>query len=172
MDEFGFEKRMGAIYGLIVREEMIYKAEVKAEEMNRDEELELVIPPVFDKCRRVVDAGDQIVARDLYWEAVCEAEKIGLEKAEEKLLMSVEKNPFVGEPHVVLGQVYLGKGRFEEAEMAVEKGLRLLLEWGSPWDKRMSWPGWIAWGRVLLMKAREKAWPSDAWGIGNLGLVK
>ena len=83
-------------------------------------------------------------------------------------MSSIEKNPFVGEPHVVLGQVYLNKGRFEEAE----RGLNLMLEWGSPWDKRMTWEGWVSWARVLLMKAKEKSWPETSWGILNLGLTK
>ncbi|CAK9311501.1 unnamed protein product [Citrullus colocynthis] len=48
--------------------------------------------------------------------------------------------------------LYLGEGRFEEAEKEVEEGLRLLLTWGSAWDKRMPWQALIAWGRVLLMK--------------------
>ncbi|KAK3189209.1 hypothetical protein Dsin_028770, partial [Dipteronia sinensis] len=107
--------RMGAIYSLIVRDEEILIDERKrgggiGVDKDRDEDLELVIPPVFENCTRVLDANDQILARDLYWEAVCEGSKTGLVKAEELLLSSIEKNPFVGEPHVVLGQIYLTKG--------------------------------------------------------------
>ncbi|KAI3474333.1 hypothetical protein Pfo_029156 [Paulownia fortunei] len=145
--------RMAAMYTLIVREEEIFRSSEKKHGMvvptGRDEDLELVIPPIFEGCTR-----------------------IGLERAEEMLLRSVEKNPFVGEAHVVLGQIYLGKGSFEAAEKAAERGLRLILEWGSPWDKRMTWQGWIAWGRVLLMKAKERSWPHNSWGILNLGLVR
>ncbi|PWA91799.1 hypothetical protein CTI12_AA086920 [Artemisia annua] len=60
-------------------------------------------------------------------------EKRGLYGCEEVLRKSVEKNPFAGEQHVVLGQIYLGQGRFEEAEKESEERLRLILEWGSPW---------------------------------------
>ncbi|XP_015886719.3 uncharacterized protein LOC107421883 [Ziziphus jujuba] len=169
--------RMGALYSLIMREEEIFiekRKRVGGEDHdgNRDEDLELVIPPVFENCTKVLDAKDQIIARDMYWEAVCEESNKGLERAEELLLKCIEKNPFVGEPHVVLGQVYLAKGRYEEAETEAENGVRLILEWGSPWDKRTSWEGWIAWGRVLYMKAKEKSWPQHSWGILNLGLVK
>ncbi|KAL3824279.1 hypothetical protein ACJIZ3_020308 [Penstemon smallii] len=160
--------RMGAIYKLIVREEEICRSE---NDESESELIELVIPPVFEGCSRVVDAGDQVLARDLYWEAVCGAEKMGLERAEEMLLSSAEKNPYAGEVYVVLGQIYLAGGRFEEAEKAAGRGVRLMLEWGSPWDKRMTWQGWIAWGRVLLMKAKDKEWPQNPWGILNLGLV-
>ncbi|KAK4337645.1 hypothetical protein RND71_042132 [Anisodus tanguticus] len=169
--------RMGAIYTLIVREEeiMIEKRKKNGEVgivEGRDEEIELVIPPVFENCTRVLDAQEQKEARELYWEGVCEGSKRGLDWAEEKLLASVEKNCFVGEPHVVLGQIYLSKWKFEEAEKEAEMGLTLILEWGSPWDKRMSWEGWVAWTRVLLMKAKEKSWPQHSWGILNLGLVR
>ncbi|CAA6666606.1 unnamed protein product [Spirodela intermedia] len=174
--------RMGALYSLIVREEEIYLEEQKKKRPSedllpeRDEEIELVIPPVFESCTKVLDVEDQSAARDLYWAAVCgvagdEAEEPPLPRAERLLLACVEKNPFVGEPRLVLAQVYLGQERFPEAEAAAAVGLRLMLEWGSCWDKRMSWEGWIAWGRVLLMKAQERSWPRSSWGILNLGLV-
>ncbi|KAL6954523.1 hypothetical protein U1Q18_047553 [Sarracenia purpurea var. burkii] len=173
--------RMGAIYSLIVREEEIFiekrrrdldlgiKEGLLSSLAGRDEELELVIPPVFENCNRVLDSGEQIVARDLYWEGVCDSASKG--DREMLLQRCVEKNPFVGEPHVVLGQIYLSKGRFEEGGREAEKGLTLLLEWGSPWDKRMAWEGWVAWARVLVMKAKERSWPHTSWGILNLGLV-
>ncbi|KAL2339355.1 hypothetical protein Fmac_007295 [Flemingia macrophylla] len=168
--------RMGALYTLIAREEEIFIQEkarsgVGALDLERNEDVELVIPPVFDNCTKVLDAGDQIVGRDLYWEAVCEKGK-GVGKVEDLLVGSISKIPYVGEPYVVLSQVYLTQRRFEEAEKMARKGLTLLLEWGCPWDKRTSWEGWVAWSRVLLMKAKEKSWPHTSWGILNLGLVK
>ncbi|WCJ38970.1 hypothetical protein M5689_019997 [Euphorbia peplus] len=169
--------RMGGIYTLIRREEEIYIEERKRDggievDKERDEDLELVEAPVFDGCRKILDAADQIAGRELYWEGVCDMSERGIDEAEGLMLKSIEKNPYVGEPYVVLGQIYLAKGQFEEAERAAEKGVALILEWGSPWDKRMSWEGWVAWGRVLLMKAKEKSWPQTSWGILNLGLVK
>lgn len=94
------------------------------------------------------------------------------EKAETLLAKACELNPFIGEPRVVLTQIYNSQGRYDEADKEAEIGLRLMLEWGTTWDKRMSWEGWIAWTRVLLMKAKEKSWPHTSWGILNLGLVK
>ncbi|KAF5754256.1 putative tetratricopeptide-like helical domain superfamily [Helianthus annuus] len=170
--------RMGAIYTLIVREEQLYSIEQSQSQStnsngnNRDEEIELVIPPILESCTKILSAKDQIEARDLYWEGVCEVSKRGLDGCAEVLERSIVKNPFVGEPHVVLSQIYMSQGRFDEAEKEAEEGLRLLIEWGSPWDKRMSWEGWIAWCRVLVMKAKEKSWPQTSWGILNLGLVR
>ncbi|XP_010557553.1 PREDICTED: uncharacterized protein LOC104826512 [Tarenaya hassleriana] len=167
--------RMGAIYSLIVREEEILMEERKrvgdvSVKKERDEDIELVVPPVFNHCTKVLDAREQIEARDMYWEAVCS--EGNLEKAEELLLKCIEKNPFVGEPHVVLSQVYMANKMYGEAEREAEKGMVLLLEWGSPWDKRMSWEGWIAWARVLLLNSHDRSWPSLSWGILNLGLVR
>ncbi|XP_027153808.1 uncharacterized protein LOC113753766 [Coffea eugenioides] len=171
--------RMGALHTLIVREEEILLEQRRRNNGgvivladDRDEELELVIPPVFENCTRVLAAEEQKIGRELYWEGVCQAEKVGLERAVELLIRAIERNPFVGEPHVVLGQIYLSKGKFEEGEKEAEKGLRMILEWGSPWDKRMTWEGWVAWARVLVMKGKEKSWPNTSWGILNLGLVK
>ncbi|KAK1326610.1 hypothetical protein QJS10_CPA01g00044 [Acorus calamus] len=171
--------RIGAIYSLIVRDEEIMIEERKRSngdgvDESRDEQIELVIPPVFEGCTRILDAEEQMKARDLYWKAVAcgDDEKKGEEGMEGLLLECVERNPFVGEPHLVLGQVYMGMGRYEEAEREAERGLRLVVEWGSPWDKRMSWEGWVAWGRVILMKAKERSWPQNPWGILNLGLVR
>ncbi|KAJ4806073.1 E3 ubiquitin-protein ligase [Rhynchospora pubera] len=166
--------RIAALYSLLAREEEMYIEERKQKgredkEDGRDEEIELVLPPVFDYCTKLVDPNDQITARDLYWDAIFIKE---WEKAEKLLVESCAKNPFVGEPHLVLAQVYLNGKRYEEAEREAEIGLRLLLEWGTSWDKRMTWEGWISWGRVMLGKAKERDWPTSAWGITNLGLVK
>ena len=172
--------RMGVLYSLIVREEEIYiahRAHTSQEGNNsaatRDEDIALVIPPVFDGCTKVLDAEDQKAARDLYWEAVCsDEEATDRSKVEELLRQSIAKNPFVGEPRLVLAQMCLNTEMYEEAQEQAEEGLKLLLEWGSSWDKRMPWEGWVSWGRAMLTKAKEKDWPHTSFGILSLGLVK
>ena len=53
-----------------------------------------------------------------------------------------------------------------------QRGLALLLQWGTAWDKRLSWDAWVAWCRVLLQSARcETAWPQKPFGMLNVGLV-
>ncbi|KAK9051288.1 hypothetical protein SSX86_027915 [Deinandra increscens subsp. villosa] len=166
--------KMGAIYTLLVREEEIYMEQRGGETGYREngfEDLELVVPPVFERCTKVLDPGEQMMARDLYWEAVYD-QKSSKEMGEELLMKCIEKNPFVGEPHVLLSQFYVSRGRYEEGEREGEKGLGLLLEWGCPWDKRISWEGWVSWCRVLVSKAKERSWPHTSWGIISLGLVK
>ncbi|KAF0934567.1 hypothetical protein E2562_025658 [Oryza meyeriana var. granulata] len=174
--------RMGALYTLIVREEEIYIAHRKNsstgqegddESAARDEDIELVTPPVLNGCTEVLSTNDQEAARDLYWEAVCSGDdETDRRNAEELLRQSIAKNPFVGEPHLVLAQVLLNMEMYEEAEEEIEAGLKLLLEWGSSWDKRMPWEAWVSWGRAMLIKAKEKEWPHTSFGILSLGLVK
>ncbi|KOM35934.1 hypothetical protein LR48_Vigan02g208400, partial [Vigna angularis] len=107
--------RMGAVYNLIAREEEILIEEKRRKvggvvvDVERNEDIELVLPPVFDDCTKVLEAEDQIVARDWYWAAVCEK---GLGKVEDLLVGCISKNPFVGEPSVVVSQVCLTEGRF------------------------------------------------------------
>ena len=62
--------RMGALYSLIVREEEIYiaqRAHTAGREADdsaaRDEDIALVIPPVFDGCTKVLNADEQKAAR-------------------------------------------------------------------------------------------------------------
>ncbi|KAK3036508.1 hypothetical protein RJ639_030522 [Escallonia herrerae] len=90
--------RMGAIYTLLVREEEIFIGERKrighyGLSLDRDENIELFLRIALG----FLDAGEQIVARDLYWGAICDECKVGLqmERAEEMLVRCVEK-PFCG----------------------------------------------------------------------------
>ena len=65
----------------------------------------------------------------------------------------------------------------------------MLLEWGTAWDKRLSWDAWVAWTRVLLQTAEagvggcggggvqgsvtvQSLMPETAFGMLNLGMVK
>ncbi|GLJ47874.1 hypothetical protein SUGI_1010960 [Cryptomeria japonica] len=111
-----FVSRMGAIYNLMVAEE---------NEFGKKE-------------------TDELKARYLYWEAVCRKECD--ECAEALLLKACAHNSFIGEPHLVLAQIYLSKEKFWEAESGIEIGLKILLEWGMSWDKRLPWEAWISWG--------------------------
>ena len=142
--------RLAAIYRLIATDERLRRMEGAVEEDDDDAGLELSIPPVFDRCSKVLDPEEQILARDLYWEAICSDVKGGDRDwtgIESLLRQSIGKNPFVGEPWLVLAQVLLNMncGRWDEAAAAAEEGLRLVLEWGSSWEgkeRRMRLGDW------------------------------
>ncbi|KAL6911310.1 hypothetical protein ACP4OV_000115 [Aristida adscensionis] len=176
--------RLAVLYNLIARDEQLDRLLAAAggrgkdgEEglhLNDDDAMigELVVPPVFERCSRVLDAGEQKAARELYWEAMTAAGGKSGGEVEALLRESIGKNPFVGEPELALAQVLVSAGRHEEAAAAAARGVRLLLQWGSSWDKRMSWEGWVSWGRLMRDKAKQRQWPRSAWGIINLGLVQ
>jgi hypothetical protein len=107
MDECSI-KAISSVQSLILRDEELYMQERnkmgETVRLDRDEEIELVIPPVFNYCTKELDPNEQIAARDLYWEAICSDDKKDRdwEKVEKVLLESIKKNPFVGEPHLIL----------------------------------------------------------------------
>ncbi|KAJ7546641.1 hypothetical protein O6H91_08G049300 [Diphasiastrum complanatum] len=173
--------RMGVLLNILVKEEELERQfSTKTNANGHDASLQgdfldvkLVIPPIFNKCSVILPSLDQIKARDLYWEAVCmDIKERSLEEAEGLLLKACNCNPWIGEPYLLLAQIYLSKGWFEVALANAKEGLRLLMDWGTNWDKRMSWEGWVAWARVLELNARENTWPKSSWGMINLGLVK
>lgn len=53
-----------------------------------------------------------------------------------------------------------------------ERAVRLLCQWGTQWDKRMSWEAWLAFARVIVQNAKQRTWPTTAFGMLNLGLVE
>ena len=133
------------------------------------------LPPVFNHCQELLDETKEIEARDLYWQVITSLgnlheEKICI-KAEQALRQSIELNPYVGEPCLLLCQILLFVGEWGEALEKAKKGLELLACWGSPWDKRMSFGGWVSWARALALLAQEKRYPKDAFGMINLGLT-
>lgn len=70
-------------------------------------------------------------------------------------------------------QIHIQAERWDDASSEAAEGLRVLLDWGTPWDKRMSFHAWVAWARVLLSSAASKAWPAgeNPLGMINLGMV-
>jgi tetratricopeptide (TPR) repeat protein len=82
-------------------------------------------------------------------------------------------NPFLAEPNTLLAQSHLVKGDFDKAATAADRALELFVEWGTNWDKRVSYEAWIAWTRVLSQHAEDKTpWHANSWGVINLGLVR
>jgi hypothetical protein len=82
----------------------------------------------------------------------------------------VRLNPWVGEPQMVLAQVYLSAGRQEDAVLAAQSALQCFSAWGNAWDKRVQWDAWIAWTRILLQSAEQGTWPERLDKLNNLAL--
>jgi hypothetical protein len=134
----------------------------------------VAVPPVFDNCTRVLSAREQMVCRDAYVRASTTLfAPQHAAHAQAALLEAITACPAVGEPFILLAQLQLQAGAWDAAAASAAEGLRLLLAWGTAWDKRMPWGAWVAWARVCAQGAETRTWPgNDApFGIINLGLV-
>lgn len=130
------------------------------------------VPPIFDRCAAVLPKEEESAAAALYWQVVAQNTPFASSAhAQQCLAAALKHNPWVGEPHLVLAQLALLEGDYPAAERHATEGLRLLLEWGTPWDKRIPWSGWVAWARILLGNARARTWPTTLREHNNLGLV-
>lgn len=169
--------RMGMLLNILLHEDAAEQAELHGAALNGLPErpfgtLEIPLPQIFNTCTDILPAVNQNRSRDQYWEAMHFEERDRIVNTAMPLLKSSCKlNPFVAEPHLLLAQIYLGEGEYELAETEATEGLRLMLNWATTWDKRMTWEGWLAFGRILREHAQKKTWPRSAFGIINLGLV-
>ena len=132
----------------------------------------LPVPPVFARCTAVLEPADEMAAASLYWQAVTRALPIGSPDPTRRALEgAVAHNPYVAEPRLLLAQLALAAGDWETARDHAEAGLALLSDWGTAWDKRIAWSGWVAWARILRQSAETRRWPELLGGLNGLGLV-
>ncbi|KAL7567803.1 hypothetical protein ACA910_000555 [Epithemia clementina (nom. ined.)] len=139
----------------------------------------LVLPPIFESCTRLLAVENEAEAIDLYWSVMTNELQEGedwkqkTERDIDLLNGCIAKNPWIFEPHVLLAQKYLHLNRFDEAKRSTQQALKLQMQWGTPWDKRLAFGGWVAWTRVLRQLAHDqKPWPQNSWEVNNLGLVR
>lgn len=135
---------------------------------------QLIIPPVFDNCSKILSEQHQEEGRALYWEVVSQPNMQGPQHAAEaahKLQRVVELNPFIAEPHLMLAQLHIHAQEWQAAQHEAQQALELFLQWGTCWDKRMAWDAWVAWTRVCLEAAADQKWPEQPLGVLSLGMV-
>ena len=134
----------------------------------------LPMPPVFDACTAPFSSGDDAAGASLYWSVIQQDQPLAdLDVATGVLEQAVRLNPWVGEPQMVLAQLYLSAGRREDAARAAESALQAFCSWGNAWDKRVQWDAWIAWTRILLQGATTDgpgAWPDRLDKLNNVAL--
>jgi len=131
------------------------------------------LPPVFDGCTALLDAGAEREARDRYWRVVYElTDEPDAPEATRLLEEACALNRFAAEPHALLAQLHIHRERFAEAEAHAATAIALLAAWSTPSDKRLPWAAWMAWSRVLWKAARERTWPDTAMGVISLGEVR
>lgn len=134
--------------------------------------LDLPVPPIFSACSQTLSSADEATASALYWQVTSQSMPLVLPAHARRLTeATIAHNPWVGESYLLLAQLHLMAEEFDAAYLAARHGLTLLCEWGVPWDKRVSWQGWIVWGRLLTQRAERREWPSTLRDFNNLGLV-
>jgi outer membrane protein assembly factor BamD (BamD/ComL family) len=108
---------------------------------------QLIIPPVFDNCSCTLTEADQQAARDLYWQVVSDMQLQAPQHAQqaiEKLQRVITLNPWVPEPHLMLAQLHIHAKEWGAAQEAAGRALKLFVQWGTAWDKRMPWDAWVS----------------------------
>ena len=131
----------------------------------------LPLPPVFDQCQAALSAADEAAATALYWSVIQQDQPlVDLDVATAVLEQAVRHNPWVGEPQMVLAQLYLSAGRADDAASAAAGALQQFCAWGNTWDKRVAWDAWVAWTRILLQSAQTGGWPERLDKLNNLAL--
>lgn len=131
----------------------------------------LPLPPMFDACSQPLALADEAAATSLYWSVIqLDQPLVDLDAATAVLEHAVRHNPWVGEPQMVLAQLYLSAGRAEDAARAAASALHCFCSWGNAWDKRVQWDAWVAWARILLQSAQQGSWPERLDKLNNLAL--
>ncbi len=132
---------------------------------------QLPLPPVFAHCSARLAPADEAAACALYWSVVqLDQPLVDLDGATATLEQAVRLNPWVGEPQMVLAQLYLSAGRAGDAALAARGALQQLCAWGNAWDKRVQWDAWIAWTRILAQSAEQGSWPERLDKLNNVAL--
>jgi hypothetical protein len=130
------------------------------------------LPPVFNNCTQILSREDEAKARDLYWNVITGKVR-EFDDAMAALEASIVHNPWAFEPHVILAQKHLHINNFEAGKRAALRALELQLQWGTAWDKRLSFAAWVAWTRVMYERAVDKKdWPTNSWDVNNFGFVR
>ncbi|MEN5181334.1 DUF6817 domain-containing protein [Comamonas testosteroni] len=131
----------------------------------------LPVPPVFARCTQGLAPAADAAAASLYWSVIQQDQPLtDLDVATGVLEQAVQLNPWVGEPQMVLAQLYLSAGRNADAQAAADSALQAFSEWGNAWDKRVQWDAWVAWTRILQQHAKNGNWPERLDKLNNVAL--
>ena len=114
------------------------------------------VPSIFNNCTSIQSQNDEYAARELYWNANQGEHTLTKEIQEEMYCQSIVLNPYLAEPRIALCQLLYNRGEYERATNECSRALRLLYQWGTQWDKRMSYGQWIGFARMMHMKSIRK----------------
>ncbi|GFH55380.1 hypothetical protein CTEN210_11856 [Chaetoceros tenuissimus] len=124
-----------------------------------------VVPSVFDSCETVITVENEEIARDAYWKVTMDEADLEIDTQIELLQQTVELNPFVGEPHLLLSQIHYRQGQYYDAAIQAQAALKKFYTLASCWDKRRSFAHWVGYARIMLLRSNRKmegldsSWP-------------
>ena len=95
-------------------------------------------------------------SRDLYWDARRHELTKSDEELEKMYFRSAQLNPWVAETHIMLSQLMYRRSAWTEAANAAAKGIKLLYEWGTHWDKQVTYAQWVGFARMCHLRAKRR----------------
>ncbi|WP_167391605.1 aspartyl/asparaginyl beta-hydroxylase domain-containing protein [Mesorhizobium temperatum] len=113
-----------------------------------------VVPPVLDHCRATVSTDAEEVGLEAYDTALRFVAR-DRAAAVEWLELASRYLPWVGEPLIWLGALYLVAGEAAAARIAAAEGAMLMQKWGTPWDKRLKLSEWVGLAECLASRRNE-----------------
>ena len=112
------------------------------------------VPPVFKRCSIRVSASEEKAAIELYNAALGKLAKD--RKAASAEFLSASKHlRWVGEPAILLGFCALRDLRWGAAFEYARTGMQRLSEWGTSWDKRLTYAEWKGVSLAIMAHAEE-----------------
>ena len=109
-----------------------------------------VVPDIFDFCSTVITVQDEEIARDAYWKVTVDEADLSTDEQMTLLQQTVDLNPFVGEPHLLLSQIHYRQGNYQQAAIQAQAALKKFYTLASCWDKRRSFAHWVGYSRIIL----------------------
>lgn len=114
-----------------------------------------VVPSVFNHCTERLTIENEIRARDAYWHLTLYENDLSDEEQEQLLKEVIDLNPFIGEPHVLLSQLYFRNGQFRLVAHHARHALEKFYALASAWDKRRDYVHWVGFARMLMLRSNR-----------------
>lgn len=109
------------------------------------------IPPVFNDCKESFSSGNELRLRESYDEGLkelCSDHAESIARFEE----CSQFCEWIAEPFIFQAYIRALNGDVESARKLSIKALNILDQWGTPWDKRLSWEEWKDLAEIFLNK--------------------
>lgn len=105
-------------------------------------------PPPFDNCTRLFSSDDELLLRESY-EAAFAAVSSDRAAAKKSFAKCSQLCPWLGEPAILEAYLDILDGNGVEAQSAAVQAARIITQWGTAWDKRLSPEQWKLIAEIL-----------------------